>query len=208
MIHFSPLISGITFGLGLALMLGPVFFTLLQTSIQEGFKGGFFFALGVFLSDAMLIAVCYFFASQLDLLTAHKSELGLVGGAVLMGFGFFQLFKKSKVKASTEEKNAVHAHFILKGFMLNTLNPMVLLFWLSVVGIVALRNNYTAVDRILFFSSVLATVLSTDLLKCYLANRLKRIMTPRLLHRLNIITGIILLGFGAELIYRSFFSAV
>jgi threonine/homoserine/homoserine lactone efflux protein len=85
---------------------------------------------------------------------------------------------------------------------------MVLLFWLGVVGIVALRNNYTAVDRVLFFSSVLATVLSTDLLKCYLANRLKRIMTPRLLHRLNIITGIILLGFGAELIYRSFFSAV
>jgi hypothetical protein len=38
----EAVISGITFGLALAFMLGPVFFTLLQTSIQEGFRAGVF----------------------------------------------------------------------------------------------------------------------------------------------------------------------
>jgi threonine/homoserine/homoserine lactone efflux protein len=201
--HLHPLFSGVTFGLGLAFMLGPVFFTLLQTSIQEGFKAGLFFALGVFSSDAALITACYFSAAQLDLLSAHKQELGIVGGAVLIGFGLVQLLRKPRIKEVEDSRRAVHAHYILKGFMLNTLNPMVLLFWLSVVGIVALRKHYTSTDEAVFFGSVLGTVLCTDVLKCYLANRLKRIMTPKLIHRLNLITGIILIGFGAELLIRS-----
>lgn len=204
--HLPPLFSGITFGLGLAFMLGPVFFTLLQTSIQEGFKAGLSFAFGVFSSDALLIIVCYFSASQLDLLSGHKQELGITGGAVLIGFGLVQLIRKPRIKDVQDSRKAVHAHYLLKGFMLNTLNPMVLLFWLSVVGIVAMRKHYTAVDESVFFCSVLGTVLSTDVLKCYLANRLKRVMTPKIVHRLNLITGIILLGFGVELIVRSLLS--
>ena len=36
----EPIVSGFTFGLLLAVMLGPVFFALLQTSLHEGFKAG------------------------------------------------------------------------------------------------------------------------------------------------------------------------
>ena len=53
----EPLLSGITFGLALALMVGPVFFALIQTSLHEGFRAGSFFATGVFISDASLIAL-------------------------------------------------------------------------------------------------------------------------------------------------------
>lgn len=202
--EFEPVLSGITFGLALAFMLGPVFFTLLQTSIQEGVKAGLHFAFGVFLSDAALIFVCYTFADQLDLLNEHSEKLSIIGGTVLVGFGLFQLLKKAKVKDIQDTKSAVHAHYLLKGFMLNTLNPMVLLFWLSVVGIVASREHYTEMHELMFFISVVGTVFLIDTIKCKLANRLKRLMTEKFIHRLNLGTGLVLIGFGVEMIVRTF----
>lgn len=199
----EPVFSGFTFGLALAFMLGPVFFTLLQTSIQEGFKSGVHFALGVFISDAALIFICYQFATQLNLLENHKGKLAVIGGGVLICFGLFQLLKKTRAKDLDDSRSAVHAQYLLKGFMLNTLNPMVLLFWLSVVGIVASREHYTGVHEAMFFSSVVGTVFCMDLLKCYLAKRLKRLLTDKFVHRLNIATGLVLIGFGLEMILRS-----
>jgi threonine/homoserine/homoserine lactone efflux protein len=201
----EPVFSGITFGLALALMLGPVFFALLQTSIQEGFRSGISLALGVIISDISLIAACYLFASQVDFMHKHEQAMGIIGGVVLSSFGVFQLLKKSKSADIQDRRNAVHAKYLLKGFLLNTLNPMVLLFWLSVVGIVALRQHYTYTDVITFFCSVIVTVFTTDLLKSAGAGRLRRILTEKVIRRMNIVTGLILIGFGAEMVIRMLF---
>lgn len=201
----EAVISGITFGLALAFMLGPVFFTLLQTSIQEGFRAGVYFAAGVIFSDLLLIVICYVFASQVNLMNNHRDEMGVIGGIVLCAFGLFQLLKKTKVVELQDRKKAVHAQYTLRGFLLNTLNPMVLLFWLSVVGIVALRSHYSAADRLTFFASVVCTVFTTDLLKSYLSVRLKRLLTEKAIRRLNWFTGIVLIGFGAEMVIRVLF---
>lgn len=202
---FEAIISGITFGLALAFMLGPVFFTLLQTSIQEGFRAGLFFAAGVIVSDLLLIVVCYLFASQVNLMNEHRDTMGVIGGLVLCSFGVVQLLKKTKVVELQDRKKAVHARYTLRGFLLNTLNPMVLLFWLSVVGIVALREQYSTADELAFFISVIGTVFSTDMLKSYLSVRLKRLLTEKAIRRLNLFTGIVLIGFGAEMVIRILF---
>ena len=202
---FEAIISGITFGLALAFMLGPVFCTLLQTCIQEGFRAGLFFAAGVIVSDLLLIVVCYLFASQVNLMNEHRDTMGVIGGLVLCSFGVVQLLKKTKVVELQDRKKAVHARYTLRGFLLNTLNPMVLLFWLSVVGIVALREQYSTADELAFFISVIGTVFSTDMLKSYLSVRLKRLLTEKAIRRLNLFTGIVLIGFGAEMVIRMLF---
>lgn len=201
----EAIISGFTFGLALAFMLGPVFFTLLQTSIQEGFRAGMYFAAGVILSDILLIVICYAFASQVNLMNDHRDAMGVIGGIVLTAFGVFQLFKKTKVIELQDRKKAVHTRYTLRGFLLNTLNPMVLLFWLSVVGIVALREQYATADKLAFFTSVVVTVFSTDMVKSYLSVRLKRLLTEKAIRRLNLFTGIVLIGFGAEMVLRVLF---
>lgn len=198
----QAILSGITFGLALACLLGPVFFTLLQTSLQEGLRSGVHVAAGVLVSDSLLIVICLLFTTQLELMNAHKDTMRLVGGAVLCVFGLVQVFKKTKVKEVQDKKKAVHAQYMFKGFLLNTLNPMVLIFWLSVVGVVSLREEYTSVHVAVFFVSVLATVFSTDLLKCFGAHRLKRVLNDKVIHRLNLFTGLVLIGFGAEMLLR------
>lgn len=199
-VWFEPVLSGITFGLLLAIMLGPVFFALLQTSLHEGFKAGFHLALGVLISDASLIAVCYFFASLIKAIDTHHVLMSWIGGILLMGFGIFNFFHKIQLKEVDDNKKTVHAQFMLKGFLLNLLNPAVLFFWFGVVGMVTVKENYSKSDDITFFSSTLITVFGTDLLKSFIANRIKNILKPNVMLWINRVIGIVLVGFGVRMI--------
>ncbi|REJ84050.1 MAG: LysE family translocator [Bacteroidetes bacterium] len=195
-------ISGITFGLILAVMLGPVFFALIQTSLHEGFSAGLHLAFGVFLSDSIMILICLIFASSVNLLEEHPVITGWSGGLVLIGFGIFNFFKKIKVSEVDDDKRTVHARFVAEGFLLNILNPAVILFWLSVVGIVSLKDHYTSLHTTVFFSSVMITVLSTDLLKVIVAQRIKKILNKKAIHIINRMVGIALIAFGLSMIVK------
>jgi threonine/homoserine/homoserine lactone efflux protein len=196
----EPILSGITFGLVLAVMLGPVFFTLLQTSLHEGFKAGVHLAVGVLLSDAGLISVCYSFASLINIIDTHKVAMAWIGGLLLIGFGIYNFFHKIKLKEVDDNKKTVHAHFVLKGFLLNLLNPAVLFFWLGVVGLVSVKENYGRIHEVTFFCSTLVTVFSTDLLKSFVAQRIKKILRPEVMLWINRIIGTVLIVFGINMI--------
>ncbi|MCX6290249.1 MAG: LysE family transporter [Bacteroidetes bacterium] len=198
----EPILSGIIFGLLLAIMLGPVFFTLLQTSLHEGFKAGVFLALGVLMSDAFCIMVAYLFASQLDLSGKYKVVMGWTGGLLLISFGVINFFRKVKPKEVDDDKKTVHAKFMLKGFVMNTLNPAVILFWVGVISLVKLKEGYTKLEDAEFFVSVLGTVFSIDLLKAFIANRISHLLNASVLHWINWIVGIVLVVFGAGMIIK------
>ena len=196
----EPFFGGMTFGLLLAVMLGPVFFALLQTSLHEGFKAGMYLAFGVFLSDAGLITICYTFASLIRLIDTHHKAMSWIGGMLFIGFGIFNFFHRIKLKEVDDNKKTVHAHFVLKGFLLNLFNPAVLFFWLGVVGLVSVKENYTQTDEAIFFGSTLLTVFSTDLLKSFVANRIKNFLKPNIMIWINRIIGLVLIGFGIHMI--------
>ena len=110
------------------------------------------------------------------------------------------LVNRIKLKEVDDNKKTVHAHFVLKGFLLNILNPAVLFFWLGVVGLVSVKENYTQTDEAIFFGSTLLTVFSTDLLKNFIANRIKNFLKPNIMIWLNRIIGLVLIGFGVRMI--------
>lgn len=198
----EPVFSGIGFGLILAVMAGPVFFTLLQTALHEGFKAGVHLASGVLISDACWIAVAYFFAAQVDLTGEYRVYTGWIGGLLLIAFGISMLVSKLKVKEVDDNKRTVHAKFVLKGFLLNSFNPAVPIFWLGVISVIKLKEGYTAFHEAVFFGSVLATVFGTDVFKSFLAHRLKALLKPNVLLWINRIVGIILIVIGGRMILK------
>jgi len=200
---FDPIISGIVFGLILSVMVGPLFFTLIQTSLQEGFKAGSHFALGAMLSDATYIMLGYFFASKLNLTGDSKTIFGICGGILLVLFGVYQYFKKVKLAEMDKKEKAIHARYTLQGFVLNAANPAVLLFWLSVLGQVKLKVRYETIHEVLFFSCCLISVFSSDLLKAYGAHKIKKILKPIVLTWINRIAGLILFGYGFWMIGKA-----
>ena len=131
---------------------------------------------------------------------SHHQIMSWIGGILFIGFGIFNFFQKIKVKEIDDNKKTVHAHFVLKGFLLNLLNPAVLFFWLGVVGLVSVKENYTRTDDAIFFGSTLLTIFSTDILKSYVAHRIKNLLRPKIMIWINRSIGVILVGFGVRMI--------
>jgi small neutral amino acid transporter SnatA (MarC family) len=55
---------------------------------------------------------------------------------------------------------------------------------------------------IAFFIATLATVLSTDLIKCFIANRIKQKLNPKIMTIINHVVGVLLALFGIVIILR------
>ncbi len=203
----DPVIKGLALGLIITMMIGPVFFFIIHTSIRNGFIAAAFAAAGVMLSDALFILVAYFGSSFVLYLNDHIHVASIAGGIIIASYGFILIFRERKISGLSLEDikdTATHALFVAKGFMLNVVNPSVLLFWIVVASTVPAREQFSRQETILFYGCTLATVLSTDLLKGYLAGKLKNIVTPRFLRRMNRISGTALMVYGVSMIVRLF----
>jgi len=55
--------------------------------------------------------------------------------------------------------------------------------------------------RIIVFGTCLLFVLFSDIVKVIMAGKLRSRLTPNIMHRINQLSGLILIGFGAALIY-------
>jgi threonine/homoserine/homoserine lactone efflux protein len=91
--------------------------------------------------------------------------------------------------------------YILKGFILNGITPMVFIFWIGTVSIATIDFGYTeGFEFFIFFMALLITVLATDIIKAFLADKLRRLITHRFLMIMNVVVGVFLMGFGVRLL--------
>lgn len=197
-------LKGIVSGLVLALLIGPVFFSIIQTSIERGFLSGVLVAVGVSLSDALYIFLAYMGLSQVFSNGDNQRYMAYFGGAILFAFGAYYLFIKSRKILdfkSVNIKSTSPWRLISKGFIINGLSPMVLIFWLGTVSVATGEFGYTTTAQVVtFFSAIVATVLLTDIIKAKLADKLRTVMTPRLVRVMNLVLGVVMLIFGGRLL--------
>lgn len=199
----SAMISGVMLGLVLALLIGPVFFLLVDTAISKGFSSAIFIALGVILSDALFVLIAYFSSTTIRFIQGNQMLIGVGGGLVLIIFGLINIVRKPVLKENVLHlDNGGQWKGLAKGFLMNFLNPFVLIFWMGVAGSLAVQQKDSEAYPILFFSAALATVFITDLLKAWGAARLKRLIRPVYMRWLNVLSGLGLILFGLRLIWK------
>jgi len=207
---FDGLIYAIFYGFLLAFAVGPVFFTLIETSITKGFKAGVFFDLGAMTADIIFILIAFFSTSKI--LEKVKDDPGLLifGGAVLIAYGTISYIRtaKSFIKIAREhyavnvKKNL--GGLFLKGFLLNFVNFGVLAGW---IGTVIMANALTTTNNGVFWFlfTVLATFFLIDLLKIFLAKKLKSKMTPRFIFKTKKWISILIISFGVIMLLQGIF---
>ncbi|MBX2970187.1 MAG: LysE family transporter [Cyclobacteriaceae bacterium] len=197
-------LKGIVSGLVLALLIGPVFFSIIQTSIERGFVSGVLVAIGVSVSDAFYIFLAYMGLSQIFSNGDNQRYMAYLGGVILFAFGAYYLFVKSRRVLdfkSVNIKSTSPLRLITKGFIINGLSPMVLIFWLGTVSVATGEFGYTTtVQVITFFGAIVTTVFITDIIKAKLADKLRTVMTPRLVRIMNLVLGVVMLIFGGRLL--------
>lgn len=199
------ILNGVVSGIVLAFLIGPVFFTILQTSIEHGFWSGVFVAIGVSVSDSMYILVSFLGLIQLVDTPNFRHYMAYAGGAILMGFGLYYLLVKSRKLVNFKRQEDYTGNWIKlagKGFIINALSPMVLFFWLATVGVATSQFGYTTTTKaFLYFASIVCTVFLTDVIKAKLADKLRLLITPLFVRIMNIILGIVLIAFASRLIF-------
>lgn len=198
-------LNGIKLGIVLAFLIGPVFFTIIQTSIERGFIKGAFVALGVSISDTLYVAICYYGLAQVFEDGKLRYYMAFVGGGILILFGLYHLLIKSRRSIQRDVSIAKERSFfryLVKGFVINGFSPMVLIFWIGTISIATLDFGYHhGFDFFIFFAAMLGTVLLTDILKAYLADKLRRLITAKFITIMNVALGIALIVFGSRLIF-------
>lgn len=197
------MLKGLTFGLLLSLSVGPVLFSIIKQSLNNGHRGGLAFVFGVSASDISLVLVSNIFTELFNSLKQYKTEVGVAGCIFLASLGVYFLFFK-KVKVNEEGKQVFafrkrdYAKIFLSGYFMNTLNPAVFIFWITTS---TATINHSVRDRLIIFITCLSWMLGTDVLKVMLAGKIRNRLTPHNIHILNRINGIILIVFGVALIW-------
>lgn len=204
----TSVLTGIGVGLliSLCFSFGPAFFSLLQTSVQYGFRQAVPFVFGVSTNDVLQVCLLLTVMQGMEVESfMHQPWIVMVAVVVLAGLGFFMFTRKAHDAATSDALPgmqggdlrwyAVYAH----GFVINFFNPTIWIYWLSIITLASSRLENSSGQLPLFFVGVLVTTLTLDILKCKGASMLQRFLSARIMNILNKVIGTVLMGFALYL---------
>jgi threonine/homoserine/homoserine lactone efflux protein len=200
----EALLKGLGIGFYLSLSVGPLIFAIIKISLRYGHKAGYAFVAGVSLSDVTLVMFGNFAATFVKRLLTYEKTIELLGGLLLITIGLMTILKKdSKVGDDHGISNKIASYnfyrIFFQGFFMNILNPGPIIIWLGWCTWAA-NNEMSVADRVIMFGTCLVFVLATDIAKVLLAGKLREKLTQKRLHKINVFSALILLGFGMFLL--------
>lgn len=207
----EDIILGIPLGILLCLMIGPVFFVLLETAAIKGIRASLVFDAGVVTADIVFIAIAYFSSYRLINNIKDEPALYIFGGLIMITYGIISFLKQKKATKKIELNEEIelikknYGSLFIKGFILNFINVGVLGFWLLIFITFGPQLELKTSRLITFFTSVIITYLLIDLVKMLLAKRLKSKMTPINILKIKKITSILLIIFGVTIMLQGWF---
>ena len=196
--------SAVLLGLALSVMVGPVFFVLLETAATRGFRAAIVLDTGVILADIVFIAVAYFSSYKLVSELRNAPGLYVFGGTILGIYGLLLLLKP-EIRAydgRIKTKSSDYLGLFIKGFLLNFINVGVLGFWLGIIVVVGPILKHNTVSLFYFFLAVIGTYLAVDVIKILLAKQLRTKLTYNRIVWIKRGLGIVLVISGLLLMLR------
>jgi threonine/homoserine/homoserine lactone efflux protein len=197
-----PIINGLIFGLIFIFALGPAFFALIQTSIQQGLKKAIFLAIGISISDVFYVIIVLFGMTKALETDNFKFWMGVFGVIMLGAYGVYSWFKTPKIHSEgTMMDESNNFKQFAKGLFLNGLNPFIIVSWVTWVSAIAINFEYEFNQQLQFFGGMLITILSMDIGKAFIANRLKHLITVKFVRNMNRTVAVILILFSLQIVY-------
>ena len=193
-------ITGILLGLGVAIPIGPLNILIMNYSLSSFGRG---FALGM---GAMSADILYFVLLSLGVLAVFDNtwifkSIAIFGAIFLlyMAWACYKNASKMLAKISNTERGESLLACYLKGLGLNSINPFIVGFWLSLSSVVASSANWmiAALGVLLaLFAWVLGLSIVTSLAR--------RIISAKVARIFSYVSAVLMLFFTAFLIYNTF----
>lgn len=204
-------IKGLAISLLLIFSVGPVIFTIIKQSVNHGRRGGFSFVAGVWLSDIIWVVLSVSFSELVKELLNFKVPIGIAGCCFLIGMGIYFAFIKKvqprriqeSLKIAGDEitptgKKTNYFAIFSSGFIINTLNPAVISFWVLMAA--SLASVYSFKNQVIIFITCLAVNMLSDIGKVLGAGKLGKKLSDKNILLINRISGFLYLAFGLAIL--------
>ena len=203
---FYLIISAISVGFLLSIILiGPVFFLLIETSLTKGVRPAIALEAGVISADFLCIVISHY-SSQgfMHFIDLHPSVF-MIGGFIIIIYGLYNILSRGNlhIRGGANIATTNYYRTYLNGFLLNLVNIGVIVFWMTTVVMISTAYPKRT-DFYIYMSVLLLTMVSFDLLKIFLANTFQHKLTDLLVYRIKKVVGIALIVFGVVLFAKSF----
>jgi threonine/homoserine/homoserine lactone efflux protein len=215
----DALLKGLAISLLLIFSVGPVIFTTIKQTINHGRSGGFSFVIGVWISDLIWIILSNGFSEAIKTLLDFKVPIGIGGCIFLIGMGIYYCFIKKIEPRRLQEpveiagdvytptgKKTNYFAIMSSGFIINTINPAVISFW--VFWAATLASVYDLHDRIIIFTTCLVVNMMADVGKVMGAGYIGKKLSDRVILIINRTSGVLYLAFGVIILAGIVYSLV
>ncbi len=205
----EPILKGLLSGLAYGLLIGPLFFMNIRTTLRDGVRQGMALVAGAFTSDLVLVLASWWGAGRLAAMTSEgmfQSWFGLACGLLLFGFGLSAVLPgKRDLSAQLNENQSVakRHHAYLQGFSINMSNPSNWLFWIGVATAARAEVPSGSETHMRFFmASTLIALFLTDLGKVLLAHQIGQRLKPGVPEKIVRFAGFILMAVSSWILFR------
>lgn len=206
----EPIVKGMFSGIGYGMLLGPLFFMNVRTTVAHGIRQGVALVTGALVSDTLLVLGSWWSADKLEEISSEnlfQNWFGVICGLMLFGFGLSAALPNKRRDYDREMRDSQplpkRRNALFQGFLINTTTPSNWVFWLGVATAAAAAapeedENYPK----LFMVAALIALFCTDLSKVFLANYVAKKMKPGTPEKIVRLAGIILMGVSVWLLIR------
>jgi threonine/homoserine/homoserine lactone efflux protein len=196
--------NGLATGFLLQLAIGPVFFYIMNLTLQRSISDGLVAVVAVTTVDYLYILLSIVGIGKLLDRKNTRTIFGIISSIVLILFGVTiikEITATNQSSAMIIQSGSMASSF-LSVFFLTISNPITIVFFTSIFTAKAVEYNYTKRDLLIFGISVGSatfifmgfSVIAFSLLKHHIPNVL--------VQGLNLIVGIILIGYGLTRIVK------
>ncbi|WP_281529451.1 LysE family translocator [Campylobacter hominis] len=195
----QEILSGIIFGIGVSVPIGPVNILIMSYALKS-YKKAFFLGLGAMGADALYLTLLSF-----GILKFLNSPTGFkilaVFGAIFLTYMAILILKNSKsnIKMQKTDSFSLFGIFV-KGFLINLSNPYVIAFWLSSAAVL----SYMGGNFVLTLFGLITGIFLWVSLFPLVIFKARKVIGEKIANLFSYISAFILIFFSIILIFRTF----
>ena len=189
-------LRGFVLGFTIAAAVGPISLLVIRRTLAEGQRYGLVSGLGVATADATYGAIAAFGLSAItDVLVNARQVLGLVGGVFLLWLAWRTIRSTPTEAATVTTGRRGYAGAYLSILGLTLANPMTILSFGALFAGLGVTGGATGDAALVVLGVLLGSTTWWIVLTTAVATLRGRI-TPVWLHRVNIVSGVIIGAFA------------
>ena len=196
--------NGLKFGLLLQIAIGPMCLMVFNTAKNVGLLVAMSLVFAIALVDAFYITLANIGVSKLLEKERIKNVFRLIGSIVLILFGIniiLNVFGMNIIPGLNLKPTSTN--IFIQGLVLTLSNPITIIFWGSVLTTKIIEDKLEKKELIVFSIGLVSATLIFLSLVAILGTILSNFIPDNISNILNIIVGILLIGFGIKMFVKN-----